>query len=455
MKNKYIIFSVILSLLIAIVAGIMMPKELHYKQSTIEVNIETRVDADAQLKLYYLENMEQEYSESRCITVDVANSSEFQQINIVLPTSDISNIRLDCESPGMFWDIAKLEMTDSDGTISYSVMEMDQFVKNDMVAIDASNSEYITMKIGNTDPYIANDVELKALPDTSFNYLYVVVIGVFAFILFILLWNRRNFSEMVRGIFHARSQIVSIAVNDFKSRFTGSYLGVVWGIIQPLMTILLFWFVFQVGFRSGPISDAPFILWLVAGMIPWNFFSDAWFSGNSAFTGYSFIVKKVVFNVDILPLIKVAASFILNVIFNLLVIVVYTLYGRFPGVHLIDMVYFSICLAALAWGLSMITATLNVFIKDIGQFLSVVMQFLMWLTPIMWDYQVLPESLSWVYKINPLFYVVNGYREALINGKWFFTNFYMMIWFWVFTSVIIVVGMRLMKKMRPHFADVL
>ncbi|KAI4446249.1 hypothetical protein C823_000767 [Eubacterium plexicaudatum ASF492] len=66
-------------------------------------------------------------------------------------------------------------------------------------------------------------------------------------------------------------QIMSLAVSDFKSRFSGSYLGIFWGVIQPLSTILLFWFVFQVGFRSNPINDVPFILWLSAGMIPWNF----------------------------------------------------------------------------------------------------------------------------------------------------------------------------------------
>lgn len=455
MKNKYLILSVILSFIIAIVLGVMMPEELRYKQGTIEVNIETRVDIDAQIKLYYLESLEQEYSETRCVAVDVKQSNEFQKINIELPTNHVVNVRLDCESAGIFWDIAKFELKDTYNTIDYTVAEMDQFLKNDIQAVDASNAEYITMKIGTTDPHIVNDVELVAEPDTSVNYLYPVVIGVFIFALVMLLWNRRIIIDMVRGVYNARSQIFSIAVNDFKSRFTGSYLGVIWGVIQPVMTILLFWFVFQVGFRSAPISNAPFILWLVAGMIPWNFFSDAWLSGNGSFTGYSFIVKKVVFNVDILPLVKIIASFILNIIFNAIIIVIYTLYGRFPGVHLIDMVYFSVCLAALAWGLSMITATLNVFIKDIGQFLSVIMQFLMWLTPIMWDYQIIPEKLSWIYKFNPLFYVVNGYREALIDGKWFFSNFYMMIGFWVFTSLVIVVGIRLMKKLRPHFADVL
>ena len=166
----------------------------------------------------------------------------------------------------------------------------------------------------------------------------------FLAMLLVLLCNHRVIVDFLRGVLTARKQIKSLAVSDFKSRFSGSYFGVFWAVAQPIMTIILFWFVFQVGFRSQPISNAPFLLWLVAGMIPWNFFSDAWINGNNAFTGYSYIVKKLVFNIDILPLVKVSASFIMNIIFNLLIILVYALYGRMPVLHLIDMVYYSFLL---------------------------------------------------------------------------------------------------------------
>lgn len=105
----------------------------------------------------------------------------------------------------------------------------------------------------------------------------------------------------------------------------------------------------------------------------------------------------------------------------------------------------------------MITATLNVFMKDVGQFLNIMIQYLMWFTPIMWVYTMIPTSskLSLIYKLNPLFYVMNGYRESLIEGKWFFHHYSMMIYYWAFTIAVLLIGMYLMKKMKPHFADVL
>ena len=92
--------------------------------------------------------------------------------------------------------------------------------------------------------------------------------------------------------------------------------------------------------------------------------------------------------------------------------------------------------------------------KDIGQFLSIVLQFLMWLTPMMWDYHML-EEYSWFYKLNPLHYVINGYREALINGKWFYSNWQQMLWFWGITILLCVCGKKLMNRLKVHFADVL
>lgn len=250
-------------------------------------------------------------------------------------------------------------------------------------------------------------------------------------------------------------QVFSLAFSDFKARFSGSYLGIFWGIIQPLSTILLFWFVFQIGFRSQPIDNVPFILWLSAGMIPWNYFYDSWFGGTSSFTQYSYIVKKVVFRIEVLPLVKVLSASLLNCIFNGILLIIYSLYGYFPGFHIFDMIYFSICFGALTLGLSYITASLNVFIKDVGQFLGIALQFMMWMTPMMWVYTTIPEQFSWFYKLNPLHYVINGYRESLINGHWFYYQYKEMIWFWFVTLALLIYGKKLMKRLSPHFADVL
>ena len=85
-----------------------------------------------------------------------------------------------------------------------------------------------------------------------------------------------------------KKNIFKLAKNDFKTKYAGSYLGIIWAFVQPVTTILLYWFVFQVGFRTPSIGDYPFVLWLTAGLVPWFFFSDAWNGGTSSLLEYSF-----------------------------------------------------------------------------------------------------------------------------------------------------------------------
>lgn len=83
-----------------------------------------------------------------------------------------------------------------------------------------------------------------------------------------------------------------LSVNDFKTKYAGSYLGVIWAFVQPVVTVLIYWFVFEVGFRSGSVHSVPFILWLVAGIVPWFFFAEAWGSATNCLMEYSYLVKK-------------------------------------------------------------------------------------------------------------------------------------------------------------------
>lgn len=107
-----------------------------------------------------------------------------------------------------------------------------------------------------------------------------------------------------------KNLIINLAKNDFKTKYASSYLGVLWGFINPLLTIVTYWFVFQVGLRSGDVGNIPFIIWFIAGIIPWFFFSDAFSSATNAFTEYNYLVKKVVFKIELLPLVKVFSAFL-------------------------------------------------------------------------------------------------------------------------------------------------
>ncbi|MBQ6553806.1 MAG: ABC transporter permease [Firmicutes bacterium] len=252
-----------------------------------------------------------------------------------------------------------------------------------------------------------------------------------------------------------RRLIMSLAANDFKTKYAGSYFGIVWAFVQPVCTILVFWFVFQVGFRSADIGNVPFILWFSSGLIPWFFFSDAWNSAANAFIEYSYLVKKIVFKINILPLVKIISALFVHIFFVVFMAVIFLCYGYYPNVFWAQVPYYMFCMIILVLGLGMLTAPLMVFFRDLGQVMSIVLQFGMWLTPIMWDINRIPPQYQWIFKLNPMYYIVQGYRDSMLNGVWFYDNIKQMLYFWAATLTIVFVGSLIYRRLKPHFADVL
>ncbi|WP_314590276.1 ABC transporter permease [Paenibacillus terrigena] len=107
-------------------------------------------------------------------------------------------------------------------------------------------------------------------------------------------------SLMIQELIKSRRLIITLAKNDFKTKYAGSFFGIFWAFAQPVITILVFWFVFQVGLRSTPVNDnLPFALWFITGLIPWFYFSDALTNITNCFYEYNYMVKKVMFKIGI------------------------------------------------------------------------------------------------------------------------------------------------------------
>ncbi len=253
-----------------------------------------------------------------------------------------------------------------------------------------------------------------------------------------------------------RQLIYKLAKNDFKSRYAGSFLGITWAFVQPCVTILIYAFIFGSGLRSTPMGDSyPFLLFLIAGIIPWFFFNDALNSATNSVVEYSYIIKKVIFNVSSLPVIKVVSASFVHIFFIGMGVLVFLLHGELPSIYIIQVVYYSFCTFALALGVGYITSAIVVFFKDMSQIVSIALQFSLWLTPIMYDLSIFPSWIGMILKLNPLYYVVTGYRDSFIEGVWFFERGYITLYFWVFTVAIYIFGIHLFKKLKPSFADVL
>jgi ABC-type polysaccharide/polyol phosphate export permease len=254
-----------------------------------------------------------------------------------------------------------------------------------------------------------------------------------------------------------RKILLNLIKSDFKNRYLGNHLGIVWAFIQPLVMVAVYWFVFTRGLRVGAMSAAPFLLWLLAGMVPWFLLSDAILSASSAIVSQSFLVKKIVFEVKLLPLVKVGSSILVNLAFWVLLLVVCICYGYYPNWWWVQLGYFMLCIFLLSLSAGILLSAIMPFIPDVGQMVGVLFQVLFWATPVMWNKDVLIKhhELQYIIKLNPFAYIVNGFRDTLINKIPFWHFYNQMIYFWCFVLLLYWLGNRVFNKLRPHFADVL
>lgn len=262
-------------------------------------------------------------------------------------------------------------------------------------------------------------------------------------------------------LWQSRHLIWKLAKNDFKTRYAGSYLGRIWAFVHPVVTVVLYWFVFDYimhakkEFLSQGV-DVPYLLWLMAGLVPWFYFSEAINNGMTSLLEYSYLVKKVVFKISIIPIIKIIAATFTHCFFVAFMLVVYFLFGYEPSIYLIQLPYYSFCMFMIVLAISYSTCAIIIFFRDLMQLMNICLQVGMWATPILWNIARFENPLvQTIIKINPIYYIVNGYRSAMYEKTWFWQDFYSTMYFWIVTVVLFGIGAIIFRRLKVHFADVL
>lgn len=233
-------------------------------------------------------------------------------------------------------------------------------------------------------------------------------------------------------------------------------MGLIWAFIQPCAIIAVLWFVFSFGLKMGDVEQGiPFPLWLVVGIIPWFFISETILGGQNSIQEYSFLIKNINFRAGIIPIIKILSSLMIHCFFICVIAGLSMYYGNKPTFLWLQVFYFLFASLVLLVGLSWLLSSVTVFVKDIGQVVSVLVQLLFWLTPIFWNYKAqIPPEYHIYLKFNPFFYLVEGYRHTFIYHIPFWESLRWACYYWTVTGFLFVTGAVVFKKLRPHFADV-
>lgn len=265
----------------------------------------------------------------------------------------------------------------------------------------------------------------------------------------------KGFIEFIFILYRRRSLIFEMAKRDISSQHVGSLLGFFWTFVNPLITTFILWFVFSIGFKSAPKGNVPFVIWLTAAMAIWNTFTEIVSGSTAVILQNPHLVKKVVFPLSILPVVKLVASFITHLVFLFILIVLILLYKLPFSLYWLQALYYFAAMSVLGLGLGWITSSVNIFAKDTGQIVNVILQMGFWSTPIFWDPAIMPKEFQSFIKLNPMLYIVQGYRDSFIYFVPFWHHWQQTIYYWGVTGSVFVLGAIIFLRLRPHFADVL
>lgn len=265
---------------------------------------------------------------------------------------------------------------------------------------------------------------------------------------------QENFSNLFR--------IYSIAKYELLADMRDSKLGLFWNFAHPLIQVLTYWFAFGILFERKGIKymgmQIPYLYWMLGGMCVWFFISPCITNGCNAVFSKSRVITKMKFPVSILP-----ATVVMKELFNhlcIMSIVVLTLCygGYYPSIHWFGILYYMMCGIVFSISLSMTTSVLNMIVRDTRKLVLACMRLLLYLTPILWNVNRLkgmPRIVQMIMKANPVYYVVQGYRDCFFYHRGFMYYRTSMIAFWIITVILFVFGSYMMYKFKHKFIDLI
>lgn len=255
--------------------------------------------------------------------------------------------------------------------------------------------------------------------------------------------------------------IKRLSVFETKSKNRNNFLGSAWEILNLIIQVAIYWFVFSnVMKRSDVIlsngEQVPYFLWLLVGFILWIFFYKATINGSSSVYSRIRILAKMNFPMSVVPSFVIFSQLYIHIGMLAITIIILHLSGYYLSLHYVQLLYFLPATVFLTLGIALITSTLSAIVRDVHMLLTAVLRMFIYLSPVLWEIGKLPEPMNQWVMLNPLYYLLEGYRATFFGSEWYFiTHWQYTIYFWVVSIGFFAFGSYLHLKFRKHFVDYL
>ena len=247
-----------------------------------------------------------------------------------------------------------------------------------------------------------------------------------------------------------------LALYEVKTQNSGTVFGVAWNFINPGMQILVYWFVFAIGLNAAdPRGGYPYIIWMMVGIIPWFYIGNTLTTSMMSIHSYSGVLKRIYLPLAIVPVKTVMAMFFSHIGAMLIVFVLFLVAGYALSWGAIWVLYYMLCSLVFLSGYALLMSALNVLFRDLQKMMSSVIRLLFYITPVVWVQDNLPQNLQQFLKLNPLAYIITGYRNSILYGSSVAFNWRQGLYFWGFSLVLFLIGCSVHVKFRKQFIDLI
>jgi len=253
-----------------------------------------------------------------------------------------------------------------------------------------------------------------------------------------------------------------LSLYELKSKNYNNYLGVAWEVINPCIQILIYWFVFGTLRDRAPIEmggeTVPFFSWLLAGFFIWIFCFQSIIQGSRSIYSRLRMLSKMNFPMSIIPNFAIFSKFYVHLIAFAISVIILQFMGYFINIYYLQFFYYIFAAFCLMFAISLITSTISTIIRDVHMFLSSTLRMLLYVSGVLWPISRLADFpiMITILKLNPIFYLIEGYRSAFFGTEWYFiTHWEYTLYFWGLVVVLFLFGFMLHVKFRRHFIDYL
>lgn len=253
---------------------------------------------------------------------------------------------------------------------------------------------------------------------------------------------------MIKDLYSYRELLKSNIKKEIRGKYKGSFLGVLWSFINPLLSVLVYAIVFPFILKNSPDN---YIVYLIIGILPWTFFTNVINQGTFTIVSNAGIIKKVYFPREILP-ISVATSGLVNFLISCVIIFIFLLFsgiGFSWYIVLLPLVIIIQYIFSLA--LIFITSAVDVYIRDAEYIINFLLNMLFYATPILYVASTFGESFQWIFSLNPMAIIINGYRDLLFYQQT--PNFSALFMLLISSVVLLFIGLKIFRKLEKGFAE--